>query len=218
MAVVQQLRKIPLAQHLVHTHSDAVGQVQAAAGVPHGHPDAVLLIGCQQRFRQPGVLPAKHEVGPVRVGDVGVALGRFGRKVVERPGVPGEEVVQTIIIADVQIVPVVQPGVLELPVVDGKAHRPHQMEAAGRAGAGAGHVAGVLRDARLHQHDVQGRFFAHIRRLTLPAAGTAGAAEARTRRRSGCPGHRASSGWPAPQIPLHCLPPRSGRCPESASR
>jgi len=34
------------------------------------------------------VLPAKHEVGPVRVGDVGVALGRFGRKVVERPGVP----------------------------------------------------------------------------------------------------------------------------------
>ena len=56
--------------------------------------------------------------------DVGVALGRFGRKVVERPIVLREEVIQTVVIADVQIVPVIQPGVLELLVVDGKAIGP----------------------------------------------------------------------------------------------
>ena len=82
MAVVQQLREVPLAQYLVYAHGDAVGQVQAAAGVPHGHPDAVLLISCQQRLRQTGIFPPEHEVCSVRVGDVGVALGRFGRKVV----------------------------------------------------------------------------------------------------------------------------------------
>ena len=122
--MVQQLREVPLAQYLVYAHGDAVGQVQAAAGVPHGHPDAVLLIGCQQRFRQTGIFPPEHEVCPVRVGDVGVALGRFGRKVVERPVVLREEVIQTVVIADVQIVPVIQPGVLEFLVVDGKAIGP----------------------------------------------------------------------------------------------
>ena len=75
--MVQQLREIPLAQDLVHTHSYTVGQVQAAAGIPHGHPDAVLLIGRQQCLRQAGILPPEHKVGPVRVLDVGVALGRL---------------------------------------------------------------------------------------------------------------------------------------------
>ena len=159
--MVQQLRKIPLAQDLVNAHGDAVGQVQAAAGVPHGHPDAVVLIGGQQGLRQPGILPPEDEVGPVRVGDVGVALGRFGGEVVERAAVFGEEIFQPVVIGDVQIVPVIQPGMFELFVVNGKAHGADQMQAAGGAGAGTGHVARVLRDARLHQHDVQGRFFVH---------------------------------------------------------
>ena len=111
----------------------------------------MLLIGRQQCLRQAGILPPEHEIGPVRVLDVGVALGRFGGKVVERAFVPGKEILQPIIVIDVEVVPVVQPGMLELFVIDGKAHGPHQMQAAGRAGTGAGHVAGVLGDARLYQ-------------------------------------------------------------------
>ena len=65
--MVQQLREIPLPQHLVHAHRHAVGKVQTAAGVPHGHPDAVLLIFRKQRLRQPGVLAAEHQISPVWV-------------------------------------------------------------------------------------------------------------------------------------------------------
>ena len=121
MSVVQKLRKIPLAQHLVHAHGHAVGQVQAAAGVPHGHADAVFLIGGQQGFRQAGVLPPEHEVSPVRVGHIGVAQGCLGGEVVVWAVVLCKKVIQPVIVADVQIMPVVQPGVLEFFVVDGKA-------------------------------------------------------------------------------------------------
>ncbi len=197
--------EIPLAQDLIHAHGDAVGQVQAAAGVPHGHPDAVILMGGQQRFRQPGVLPPEDEVGPVRVSDVGVAPGRLGGEVIERAFVLGEEILQPVVIADVKVVPVIQPGVLELLVVDGKAHGAHQMQPTGRARAGAGHVAGVLRDAGFHKDDVQGRFLTHAApSLRTRAAGTGGAAAAQTRRRSGCPAQRASSGWPAKRTPPRC--------------
>lgn len=118
--MIQQLREIPLAQDLIHAHSHAVGKVQAAAGIPHGHPDAVLLVGRQQCLGQAGILPPEHEIGPVRVLDVGVALGRFGGKVVERAFVPGKEILQPIIVIDVEVVPVIQPGMLELFVIDGK--------------------------------------------------------------------------------------------------
>ena len=116
--MIQQLREIPLAQDLIHAHSHAVGKVQAAAGIPHGHPDAMLLVGRQQCLGQAGILPPEHEIGPVRVLDVGVALGRFGGKVVERAFVPGKEILQPIIVIDVEVVPVVQPGMLELFVID----------------------------------------------------------------------------------------------------
>ena len=103
--MIQQLREIPLAQDLIHTHSHAVGKVQAAAGIPHGHPDAVLLVGRQQCLGQAGILPPEHKVGPVRVLDVGVALRCFGGKVVERAFVPGKEILQPIIVIDVEVVP-----------------------------------------------------------------------------------------------------------------
>ena len=89
--MIQQLREIPLAQDLVHTHSHAVGKVQAAAGVPHGHPDTVLLIGRKQCFRQAGILAAKHQISPVRVLYIGVALGSLGGKVIVRAVVAGEK-------------------------------------------------------------------------------------------------------------------------------
>ena len=110
--MVQQLRKIPLPQHLIHAHRHAVGKVQAAAGVPHGHPNAVLLIFRKQRLRQAGILAPEHQISPVRVLYIGVALGCLGGKVIVRAVVAGKKVRKAVVVGNVQIVPVVQPGVL----------------------------------------------------------------------------------------------------------
>ena len=54
------------------------------------------------------------------------------------------------------------------------------MQPTGSAGTGAGHIAGVLRDARLHQNDVQGWLFVH--RCTSPLFCRACRAQARQKR------------------------------------
>ena len=166
MSVVQKLRKVPLAQHFIHAHGHAVGKVQAAAGVAHGHSDAVLLIGGKQGFGQAGILASEHEVCTVRVAHIGVALRCLGGKIVIGAAVFGKELVQTVVIADVEVVPVIQTCMIELFIIDGKAHGAYQIQPTGSAGTGAGHIAGVLRDARLHQNDVQGWLFVH--RCTSP--------------------------------------------------
>ena len=84
------------------------------------------------------------------------------------PAVAGKKFIQAAVQGDVQQVPVIQPGALQLFVFNGKAHGPHQVQPRARGGAGACNVAGVLRNLRLHQHDVQllqsSRFlFVHIR-------------------------------------------------------
>ena len=121
----------------------------------------MLLIFRKQRLRQPGVLAAEHQISPVRVLYIGVALGCLGGKVVVGAVVAGKKVRKAVVVGNVQIVPVVQPGVLELFVINGKAHGAHQMQTAGRAGTGARHVAGVLGDAGLYQHDIQSRLVHH---------------------------------------------------------
>ena len=121
----------------------------------------MLLIFRKQRLRQTSILAAKYQISPVRVLYIGVALGRLGSKVVVGAVVAGKKVRKAIVIGNVQIMPVVQPGVFELFVVDGKTHGPHQMQTAGGAGTGARHVAGVLGDAGLYQNDIQSRLVHH---------------------------------------------------------
>ena len=218
MAVVQQLREIPLPQHLVHAHRHAVGKVQAAAGVPHGHADAVLLIFRKQRFRQTGVLAPEHQISPVRVLYIGVALGRLGGKVVVGAVVAGKKVRKAIVIGDVQIVPVVQPGMLELFVVNGKAMGPTRcrrqaVQAQVRA------TLPVFWGMRGSTRTIFRVGLSIIKRPPVPpAGGTGGAAAARTTRRNGCPAYKACPEWPAKQTPQRYRRRRSGRCPAAASR
>ena len=157
MSVVQKLRKVPLAQHFIHAHGHAVGQVQAAAGVPHGHADAVFLIGGQQGFRQAGVLPPEHQIAAVRVGNVGMTVAALAGEIKEGAAVLCKKVVQIVVRGDAQQMPVVQPRPFEFFVVYRKSHRPHQMQPRSSAGAGAGDVAGILWNLRLKQDDVQPR-------------------------------------------------------------
>ena len=121
----------------------------------------MLLIFRKQCFRQAGILAAKHQISPVRVLYIGVALGSLGGKVIVRAVVAGKKVRKAVVVGNVQIVPVVQPGVLEFFVVDGKTHGAYQMQTAGGASTGARHVAGVLGDAGLYQNDIQSRLVHH---------------------------------------------------------
>ena len=59
--------------------------------------------------------------------------------------------------------PALRPRPLEPAVLDGKAHRADQVQLRPRHRAGAGNIAGILRDLRLYQHNMK-----HIR-LLCPA-------------------------------------------------
>ena len=56
---------------------------------------------------------------------------------------------------NVQVFPVIQARTLKLGAVNVKAQWSDQMQTRAGCGAGAGNISGVLRDARLHQRDVQ---------------------------------------------------------------
>ena len=77
MSVIQKLWEVPLAQDFVYPDGNAVGKVQAAAGVQHGQTDAVVGMLGQQCLRQTGILPPEHQIGAVRVLYIGVAVQRF---------------------------------------------------------------------------------------------------------------------------------------------
>ena len=94
----------------------------------------------------------KRQVG---IGDVCVALRCLCGEIVKRTFIAGKKIRQPFIICYIKQVPVVKAGTFELFVIYGKAHGPHKVQPRARGRAGAGDVAGVLGDLRLHQHDIQ---------------------------------------------------------------
>ena len=66
-----------------------------------------------------------------------------------------KKIVKIFVIGNVEQVPVVQTGAFELAVVDFKSQRFHQMQRSACGGAGTRDVAGVLRNLRLDQYDIQ---------------------------------------------------------------
>ena len=113
-------------------------------------------MGVEEILRQAPGLLAEKEKALVGVIHFRVGPGRFrGEQPHLTDPVPGEEVLQVFVDPNIQQLPVVQPGPLELPVGDLKAQGLDQMQAAAGGGAGAGDVAGVLGDLRLHQYDVE---------------------------------------------------------------
>ena len=63
--------------------------------------------------------------------------------------------VQAVIYLEIHHGPVVQPRPAHRPVADVEAQGPDQVEAAAGGGAGPGDIAGILRDLRFDQYDVQ---------------------------------------------------------------
>ena len=111
----------------------------------------------QQAFRQARILPAEHQIGAVRVLHIRIAAGGLGGEKEAGAAVFGGEILPVVVIGDVQQMPVIQPGPLELAVVHGEAHGADQVQPCAGGGAGAGDVAGVLGDLRFQKYNVQGR-------------------------------------------------------------
>ena len=108
---------------------------------------SIFFVFHQQRLWQSGVLPPKDEVRLVRIGNFRIDAARLGG---EEPaagaGIAGGKILPVLIIGDVEIVPVIKTGPLELGVIDRKAHRFNQMEPGAGRGAGAGDIPRVLRN------------------------------------------------------------------------
>lgn len=152
-----QSLKIALPQDLIDRDCDRVGEVQRAQTLPHGEPYATVGVGVEEVLGQTlCLLPEEQENGG-GVADVGIKIFRFGGEAIEiRLGVLGKKVLQTIVIGDVEVVPIVQTRALELAVVNLKAERTDEVERRARGGTGARDVARVLRDFGLMKYDIDG--------------------------------------------------------------
>ena len=93
------------------------------------------------------------------------AIGRLSGEEPETFRTPGrsQEGLPVGVMTDVEFVPVVHAGTAELGVVDLEAQRMHQVQDAARHGAHAPDVAGVRRDLRAEQDEMERRL--HFRRL-----------------------------------------------------
>lgn len=86
---------------------------------------------------------------------IGVGARRLGRKEIQRiAAVLLKKVGKAVIVGYVKLIPVVKSRAPQLAVVYLKAERAHKMKRSTRRRAGAGDVAGILRDLRLHKNDI----------------------------------------------------------------
>ena len=118
-------------------------------------------MGLAEVLRQPRRLLAEKQPAVRRESGLRVILRSLGGgqpQIGQRFGMLAEQIVQPVVVPHLHQMPVVQTGPLHSPVGNIKAQRADQMQTAAGGGAGAGDVAAVLWDLRLHQHNVQHDF------------------------------------------------------------
>ena len=108
LPLIFQFRKAPLPQRLIHAYRNCIGQIQAAQPAFHGQPQARIRMLQQQFFRQALVLPTKNQIRIVCINFFAVIMTPFGGKIIKRALIFGKKVFQSVIIADIQIVPVIR--------------------------------------------------------------------------------------------------------------
>ena len=148
------------------------------------------MVGFQQLLRQPLGLFAEHQKGAVWVLHIAVGDLRLGGEVKEFClGVLFKEFLLAVVVGNVQLVPVIQPGALDLLVRNGKAHGPYQVQPCAGGSAGAGDIAGVLGNFRFDERNVKPVFHLHDKEPS-----------------DFSPGSMPLSFLQASRLPLHYLP------------
>ena len=104
---------------------------------------------------------AEHNVNGVGVFNFGIKVRCFCAKIINLSfGVFGIKIVKTVVIGDVELMPIVQPCALELAVVNCKSEWANEVQGRTRRRAGARNVARVLRNFGLVEYNVN---FGHNR-------------------------------------------------------
>ena len=156
LAFCQQLGVTPLAEYLVAADGDGVREVQGTRITDHRDTYTAVGVFHEHVLGDAACFLAEDDVCAVGVADVGVGMTCFGgEKEVLSALCFFKEIVDTVVVGDVDEVPVVETGSLEVAVGDLEPERSHKVEPCARSGTGAGDVAGVLRNLRLKKHDIQ---------------------------------------------------------------
>ena len=149
-------RIAPLAKDFITADGNGVREVQRPCLVDHRDADAAVGIAHEDVLGYAAGLFAEDDLGSGGIGDLAVLLPCLGgEEEILAAGGLLEEVVDRVIVGDVDEVPVVETGAFQIAVGDLEAEGLHQMQTRACGGAGAGDIAGVLRDLRLKKNDVQ---------------------------------------------------------------
>ena len=148
----------PLPQGLERHDAHGVREVQAAGLRADGDSQQPLAVLLEQRGRQPLRFVAKDQ--HVAVGEPPSRRSRSAVLVKNQGSCRGEPLGQRVPIVDglpLQVLPIVEARAAQIVVVEPKAQRPHQPQLGPGGHARPAHAAGVVRNLRLIEHDVQQR-------------------------------------------------------------
>ena len=147
-------REAPLTENFIGRRADCIGKIETAQ--TRLHREAKTAVGILQKkfFRQSCRFFAEKQIAGIGKVTVGIDGAPFGSKEEILTRITGKEIVKIFILGDIEILPVIETRTLEFFVINGKAHRFHDMKPRSRGGAGAGNVAGILRDLRLDQNKI----------------------------------------------------------------
>jgi hypothetical protein len=131
-------------------------QVQTARAV-HRDRDAIVTVCLQHHFGQTFRLPAEHQKIAAPKTDVVVSASRFGReeKVSRIWSLARMQLFERIPHSHVHFVPVIESGAFQLSIFERKAERLHQVQSRSRRETESANVAGIRRNLRLDQDDVE---------------------------------------------------------------
>ena len=150
------MREILLPQRLKYADGGGIAEVEAPRLRADGNADAAVVVGSQKFLRQALRFLSEEQIRPVRVIGLVVAAGSLGREQAHTGRlVLCEELLQILIHAHVDQMPVIKPGTLHGLVRNIEAQRLYQMQDAARRGAGTRDIPGVGRNFRFYQYNMQ---------------------------------------------------------------
>ena len=151
--------KVVLAQRLIGHNRHGIGQIKTARPLDHRDADAAVIDPFQQVFRQAARFPAEDEKHVLRIGDLRIAFRRFRAGIKERRiRIGREHLAKVFVDMHPDQRPVIQPRAFQIFILQAVSQRLDQMQFAPRRRARARNVAGILRDFRLNQYDMNHRF------------------------------------------------------------
>lgn len=111
----------------------------------------------QQRLGKPLVLAPEYNKASVGISYIRVSVLCLCSEEIALPGAFSEKVLKALVVAYIEVMPVIKPRAFEMLVRRFKAHRLYDMQPGAGNRAGTGDISRVLRDPRLCQNDIQFR-------------------------------------------------------------